>query len=224
MIASPMRVEALLVGSAARGASVHKTGMGPKHAKAAALALERTPGDALLVLGLCGGLDEHARPGEAIVAERVTAAADERHAEPPVACADAQDLAAALRIRGIPVRVGEIVSVSKLALGERRAQLLAAGALAVNMESVWLAAAAAGRPFAVVRVVLDSPSHELLRPQALVGALRAARTLRRVASILRDWTPVRAGAPSAAPEPEPEPEPAPEPRPGFSETARGNKV
>jgi 4-hydroxy-3-methylbut-2-enyl diphosphate reductase len=203
VIAAPMRVEALLVASAARGASVHKTGMGPKHAKAAALALERTPGDALLVLGCCGGLDEHARPGEVIVAEQVSAGADEGHPETPVACADAQDLAAALRIRGIPVRLGEIVSVSTLALGERRAQLLAAGALAVDMESVWLAAAAAGRPFAVVRVVLDSPSHELLRPQALAGALRAARTLRRVASILRDWTPGRAGASNAAPAPEP---------------------
>ena len=87
------------------------------------------------------------------------------------------------------VRSGEIVCVSKIALGERRAQLLAGGALAVDMESVWLAAGAAGRPFAVVRVVLDSPSHELLRPQAPVGALRAARALRRVAGALHDWAP-----------------------------------
>ncbi len=201
MIATPMRVEALLVGPAARRASVHKTGMGPNRAKAAALALERKPGAALLVLGFCGGLDEHSRPGEVIVAERVTASADEGHAEPPVACSHAHDLAAALRIRGIPVRTGEIVSVSKLALGERRAQLLAAGALAVNMESVWLAAGAAERPFAVVRVVLDSPSHELLRPQALAGALRAARTLRRVTGILRDWTPAGAApGPALVPE------------------------
>ena len=72
------------------------------------------------------------------------------------------------------VRSGEIVCVSKLALGERRAQLLAGGALAVDMESVWLAAGAAGRPFAVVRVVLDSPSHELLRSRrrAVGGAAR----------------------------------------------------
>ena len=54
------------------------------------------------------------------------------------------------------VRSGEIVCVSKIALGERRAQLLADGAIAVDMESVWLTPGAAGRPFAVVRVVLDS--------------------------------------------------------------------
>ena len=87
------------------------------------------------------------------------------------------------------VRAATIVGVSKLALGERRAQLRAGGALAVDMESAWLAAGAAGRPFAVVRVVLDSPSHELLRPQAAGGALRAARALRRVAGALSAWEP-----------------------------------
>jgi 4-hydroxy-3-methylbut-2-en-1-yl diphosphate reductase len=192
LIAAPMRVEAALVGAAARGVRVHRTGMGHERAKAAARALERSPGAALLVLGFCGGLDEHARPGEVIVAEHVSAAADEGHAPARIACADVHDLAATLRIRGIAVRRGEIVSVSKLALGERRAQLLAGGALAVDMESVWLADGAAGRPFAVVRVVLDSPSHELLHPRAAASALRATRTLRRVAAILRAWTPATA--------------------------------
>jgi len=58
----------------------------------------------------------------------------------------------------------------------------AAGAIAVDMESVWLAPAARGRPFAVLRVVLDSPTHELLRPGAAVSMVRAARVLRRAAA------------------------------------------
>jgi 4-hydroxy-3-methylbut-2-enyl diphosphate reductase len=66
-------------------------------------------------------------------------------------------------------------------------QLLAA--IAVDMESVWLAAAAGERPFGVVRVVLDSPRHELLRVQAAPHALRAAGALRRVAAALHDWVP-----------------------------------
>ena len=73
---------------------------------------------------------------------------------------------------GMKVRVGSVVCVSRLALGERRAELHAGGAIAVDMESVWLAAGAAGRPFGVVRVVLDSPSHELLQPAG--GGRRAA--------------------------------------------------
>jgi len=189
LIAAPLSVEAWLVGSAARAARVRKTGMGPKHAMRAAATLARTPGGVLLVLGFCGGLDAGSVPGEVIVAEAVSAASDEGYAPERVVCVDAEDLTERLRGRGMTVRCGEIVCVSKIALGERRAQLLASGAIAVDMESVWLAAGAAGRPFAVVRVVLDSPSHELFRPQAIAGALRAARALRRVAGALHDWAP-----------------------------------
>ena len=56
------------------------------------------------------------------------------------------------------------------------------------MESAWLAAAAAGRPFAVLRVVVDTPSRSLWRPLAtLVGGLKAMRVLRRAAPALCRW-------------------------------------
>jgi 4-hydroxy-3-methylbut-2-enyl diphosphate reductase len=90
---------------------------------------------------------------------------------------------------GLKVRTGNVVCVSRLATGERRAELLEGGAIAVDMESVWLAAGTGGRPFGVVRVVLDSPEHELLRVQAAAGALRAALALRRVAGALHEWAP-----------------------------------
>jgi len=147
------------------------------------------PGDALVVLGFCGGLDERSRPGEVVVAEQVLAAADEGHQADEVRCVGVEALTGALERRGLQVRSGPIVCVSRLVLGERRAELHEGGAIAVDMESVWLAAGAGGRPFATVRVVLDSPSHELLRPQAAAGALRAARALRRVAAALHEWTP-----------------------------------
>ena len=111
------------------------------------------------------------------------AAADEGHEPVSVACDGARELVAAIARVGLSVRSGPIVGVAKIATGERREQLRATGALAVDMESAWLAAGAAGRPFAVVRVVLDSPSHELFRPQALGGALLAARVLRRVSAV-----------------------------------------
>jgi 4-hydroxy-3-methylbut-2-en-1-yl diphosphate reductase len=190
LIAAPLRVEAALISSAAPRARVRKTGMGPQRARAAAEELAPQGAGALLVLGFCGGLDERSVPGEVIVAEQVYAAGDEGHPpEERAVCAEARELAGRLAGAGLPVRRGEIVCVSRLALGERRAELHAAGAIAVDMESVWLAPAAGGRPFAVVRVVLDSPNHELLRPQAALGAIRAARALRRVAAALHDWAP-----------------------------------
>jgi 4-hydroxy-3-methylbut-2-enyl diphosphate reductase len=190
LIASPLRVEALLVRSACRGARVCRTGMGPGRARAGARTLLGEPGDALLVIGFCGGLDADSRPGDVVIAEEVLSASDEGHAPERAACAGAKGLATALASAGLRVRSGPVVCVSRLAVGERRAQLRAGGAIAVDMESVWLAAGAGGRPFGVVRVVLDSPSHELLRPQAVLGAARAAVALRRATAVaLHEWRP-----------------------------------
>jgi nucleoside phosphorylase len=189
LVAAPLRIEAALISSAARGAAVRKTGMGPDRAKSAAGALAGDAGSAMLVLGFCGGLDATSVPGEVIVAEEVYAASDEGHAEERVRCELTHQLVARLTGLGMKVRTGHVVCVSRLALGERRVQLHAGGAIAVDMESVWLAAGRRGRPFGVVRVVLDSPEHELMRVGAIAGALRAALSLRRVAAALHEWTP-----------------------------------
>ena len=189
LIAAPMRIEAALISSAARGARVRKTGMGPARSKESAAVLAAEQADALLVLGFCGGLDDASVPGEVIVADELYAASDDGHLEELVACPPAGELLMLLAGRGMKVRPGRIACVSRLALGERRATLHAQGAIAVDMESVWLASGAGTRPFGVVRVVLDSPSHELLRPQAAAGAVRAARALRNVARSLHEWSP-----------------------------------
>jgi 4-hydroxy-3-methylbut-2-enyl diphosphate reductase len=189
LIAAPLRIEHALVSTAATSARVRKTGMGPERSKRAVDGLAAEPARGLLVLGFCGGLDDHSVPGEVIVAEQVYAADDEGHLVERVLCDRAGELLGRVTGLGMKVRSGHVVSSQKLALGERRAQLHAAGAIAVDMESVWLAAAAGERPFGVVRVVLDSPQHELLRLQAAGGAVRAASALRRVAAALHDWVP-----------------------------------
>ncbi len=186
VLATPLRLEALLVASGARGRVVRRTGMGPHRARAAARGLSLQTAGSLVVVGFCGGLDAVSVPGEVIVADEVYAASDEGHAEGVVSCALRDELVIRLTGRGLKVRCGRIVCVSRLAVGERRAELHAGGAIAVDMESVWLAGDAGRRPFGVVRVVLDSPSHELLRPGALFGALRAARALRTVSAALND--------------------------------------
>jgi 4-hydroxy-3-methylbut-2-en-1-yl diphosphate reductase len=190
LVAAPLRLEAALVRSGARAAQVQRTGMGVERSRAAASRLCERPGDALLVVGFCGGLDDSSRPGEVVVADEVWAAGDEGHDDRRIACGGAAALSAAVAGRGMRVRRGSIVSVARIALGERREQLKRAGALAVDMESAWLAAGAHGRPFGVVRVVLDSPSHELLRPGLAIWGPRAARALRRAAAAaIRGWEP-----------------------------------
>lgn len=193
LVAAPLRVEAALIRSASPGADVRTTGMGRERSLAAAGELAARPGDGLLVLGFCGGLDETARPGDVVVAEEVWAAEDGGEggeAAERIRCDLAAALAAAVAGMGMRVRCGGVVSVAKIAVGERRAQLHAAGAIAVDMESAWLAAAARGRPFGVVRVVLDSPSHELFRPGIAIYGPRAAWALRRVAgAAVSGWVP-----------------------------------
>jgi 4-hydroxy-3-methylbut-2-enyl diphosphate reductase len=194
LIAAPMRLEALLLRSGARGARVYRTGMGPVRARAAAGALLTEPADRVLVVGFCGGLDEESEPGEVIVAEEVRAdprpeAAGGAQGRQPLRCAASEQLAAELSGRGLAIRRGPVVSVTRLVLGEQRKALLDSGAIAVDMESLWLAEGAGGRPFGVVRIVLDTPNHELLRPAAALATVRAGRALRQVAAALRGWAP-----------------------------------
>src|SRR5215467_9031830 len=71
--------------------------------------------------------------------------------------------------------------------GRERARAVDAGALAVDLESAWLAAAAGGRPVAVVRAISDTPQRPLRSPAALAGGLRALRSLRAAGPALTRW-------------------------------------
>jgi 4-hydroxy-3-methylbut-2-enyl diphosphate reductase len=179
----PLRLEALAIRSGARHLRIHKTGMGRERSHAAVARLHGDPAVALVVMGVCGGLDERCEPGDVVVADELLDG--ERPGEEPLACPSARPLAEALERRGIPVRRGAVVSVARIAHGEKRVELRERGAIAVDMESAWLALGALGRPLAVIRVVADTPSRELMRPlSTLAGAGRAALSLRRTAAAL----------------------------------------
>jgi 4-hydroxy-3-methylbut-2-enyl diphosphate reductase len=191
LIAAPLRLEAWAISSGLRShslATVHRTGMGPRRARAAAPVLLDRPGAALLVMGFGGGLDEHSDVGDVVVADAVQGPDGV-----PVACAGAQTLAQALERCGLGVRRGTVASVARLAVGDARVKLREAGAIAVDMESVWLAPGAGARPFAVVRVISDTPARELTNPLGTVaGVVRAMSVLRHVAGALAEWTPEQA--------------------------------
>jgi 4-hydroxy-3-methylbut-2-enyl diphosphate reductase len=185
LVAVPLRLEALAIRSGGRRLRIHKTGMGRVRSHAAAAQLCSDPAAAIMVMGMCGGLDERCEPGDVVIADELLDG--ERPADERMACPSARSLAPALDGRGIEVRCGTVVSVARVARGERRVELRELGAIAVDMESVWLAKGAMGRPLAVIRVVADTPSRELTRPRLmLAGAARAALSLRRVAAVLEE--------------------------------------
>jgi 4-hydroxy-3-methylbut-2-en-1-yl diphosphate reductase len=202
LLLAPMAVEAAALRWAAPGMTVVRTGVGPECAAAAAAVARRLAGQAVAVAGFCGALSGDLRPGDIVVATEVRGPHHEPHGgsrAEPVDCSW-EPLVAALRARSAGrVFAGPVVSADHVVRGAERTALAAgaesgaaggqsAAALAVDMESAWLAKAAAGRPFAVLRVVLDTPAYELTRPLAMLYAgVKAWRTLRRAAPALAAW-------------------------------------
>ena len=192
LITAPLLVEALAIRSAAPSLRVRTTGMGPERARAAVPALSADPAKAMLVLGFGGGLRPDSRLCEVVIAEQVVAV--DEHGAPsgePISCRGAEGLAAALSDCGLQARSGLVASVDRIVTGEARERMLACGALAVDMESAWVADAAEGRPFAVLRVLSDTPDRELRQrlpvgpPLPTLGdAARATAALRRAAKAL----------------------------------------
>jgi 4-hydroxy-3-methylbut-2-en-1-yl diphosphate reductase len=182
LVIVPLRVERAAVLRGLPGALVLRSGMGAARARSAALAAARVPADAVAVAGFCGAVAGGLRAGDVVVAGEVRGPAG-------VTACDSGPLVAALGALGIErVHVGPLASVDHVVRGAERGVLAAEGALAADMESAWLAPAAAGRPFAVLRVVLDTPAREIYRPlTTLAGGVVAWRALRRAAPALALW-------------------------------------
>jgi uridine phosphorylase len=188
LVVSPLGVEALAVRSAAPGLRVRTTGMGPHRALCAVPGLLSDPAAALVVLGFGGGLPADSRLCEVVVASEVLRIDEHgRQSGERISCEAAGALASALGEQGIAARSGIVASVGEIIVGEARTRMERSGAVAVDMESAWVARAARGRPFAVVRVLSDTPEREL-RQRLPVGpplpsvtdGLRAISALRQV--------------------------------------------
>lgn len=142
------------------------TGMGPKNAQskaeAALVATDPNP-DAVLVIGLCGGLTDAFKEGQIVAYSDCRAT----HAsEPVLACSPTitDAIVRCLDDSGIPCeRVAGRTSSRIATTRTERLALADAGAVVVDMETypIMKAASAAGIPVAVLRVVSDSVDREL---------------------------------------------------------------
>jgi 4-hydroxy-3-methylbut-2-enyl diphosphate reductase len=182
IVLAPLSLEARAVRSGAPWARVHQIGMGPRRAARSAQLASDTGGRAVLIAGFCGGLDPSLEPGDVVLATEL------RGPTGTTECDDPSILAGVLRRGGLRVHVGPIASSQRLVLGERRRALHRTGAVAVDMESAWLAPAARARPLVTLRVVVDTQRHELLRPlRTVAGAAVAYRALRRACALVEEW-------------------------------------
>jgi 4-hydroxy-3-methylbut-2-enyl diphosphate reductase len=143
-----MAVEAWGVRRKTRHVRVVQVGIGGRPATAL--------GGIVISAGLCGGLLPSQAPGTVVIPSQV---ADERgvihRCDPGVVAA----LTHAAQYLRYPVVYGSMISTSVLVTGSERARWASRGHVAVDMESAAVAESAAR--FGVLRVILDTPAHEL---------------------------------------------------------------
>ena len=181
-VLTPMALEAAAARRGAPWANVRRTGMGARRAAQYARTHDHSDAAAVVIAGFCGALDPSFEPGDVVLASEL------RGPQGTVTCADPTILAGVLRRGGLRVHVAPVASERSLVTGPRRRALAQSGAAAVDLESAWLAPSAGARPLHALRVVLDTPSRELRNPvTSATGTVAACRTLRRAASLLRDW-------------------------------------
>lgn len=178
------------------GLRVERVGMGTQRAKA--YARQMPDYGVLAVAGFGGAADGALRAGDVVVADEV------RRGEMVIECPWADSMAASLQrhlilehedadgphvpLRSDPLVVtGPIATLDHMASPDTLTRLAGEGVTTVDMESFPLAATARGRPFAVIRVVVDSPEHPLLRPATLRAGLTARKRLRAIGAVLHDW-------------------------------------
>ncbi|MEV0237413.1 hypothetical protein [Nonomuraea sp. NPDC050786] len=152
--------------------------------------------EAVAVVGFGGSVGGGLRPGDVLVASEV------RFRGRVHPCPSAALLAGELARAGLPVKVGPLVTADRLVRGAERRRLAAVGAYGVDMETGPLARAAAGRPLAAVRVIVDTPRAPLLSPATLARGFAARRTLRALGPVLVRWA--AAITPETVPFPLPE--------------------
>jgi len=174
-VLTALRLEAVAVGG-----EVVRMGMG--HAKAGAagarLAPTLAPGRPVAIVGIAGGLEAGLQPGQLVVAD----ALQPPDGAEPLVLPHAGAVADHLRTLGRDVRIGAVACSTTIVHGAARAELARGGALAVEMESVWLARAVRQHPLVVVRAVGDTERHGFVS-----GNIKALMALRGLRPALESW-------------------------------------
>jgi nucleoside phosphorylase len=160
LLLAPLRIEAAAARLGAKGrAQVERVGMGRAHAEATCARLARElsvePVPALALIGLAAGVAEQDRAGDVVIATELTALRTARQPTSLDAALSDRLRAELAPVAGGRIRCGPVASTQAVAPASRLAgdpEVAAAGALACDMESAWLAPLAESCPcFAVVR-------------------------------------------------------------------------
>ncbi|MEY9873835.1 nucleoside phosphorylase [Streptacidiphilus sp. MAP12-33] len=182
LVACALGIEAWVL----RAASPVSTGMGPERAERAMRATLRARAcapSALVFAGLGASVVTGIRPGDVVIATEVR---DDRGV---VAEGGPSPLEESLVAAGLTVHQGVLHSSDHVVRGAERTRLAESGVTCVDMETAAVCRAAPGVPVLSVRVVVDTPEYELVRPATVVHGIRALRALKQVGTVLATWHP-----------------------------------
>jgi 4-hydroxy-3-methylbut-2-enyl diphosphate reductase len=172
---------ALWLEAKAVGGKVAVVGVGPRRALARIAAIgPSVPEDQpIAVTGVAGALVAGLQPGDVVVANELRTVDGRVIRTLP----GAELLAAELARVGLNARTGPIVSSSSVVRSPAARKALARdGAIAVDMESAFIAQDLPRRPMAVVRAIADTGTTGMVR-----GGLSALRSLRQVRGPIDQW-------------------------------------
>ncbi len=177
---------------------VQVTGMGPVRSRTAVARLDSVlPWDLpVVVVGVAGALVRGFEAGDLVVASALgvadTVAGSGLEVTEPPKVLDTRSselgerLLSALSNRYASTTSAPLLSAVRIARGSEREQLARCGAVVCDTESAWLAELAEGRPFAVVRSIVDTPERELVSPGTLRAGSRALRRLVGVVDVIAE--------------------------------------
>jgi 4-hydroxy-3-methylbut-2-enyl diphosphate reductase len=172
LVCTPLRSERAALWRAV-SVPVLRTGMGPSRRVDAS--------GPVLVAGVAGALTDRLRPGDLVVADEL------RTADTATPSHAGALLFGAVRRLGLRVHLGPLLSQERLAYGPHLAAAAAAGAVAVDMESAYLANQAPAGQTVALRAISDTPSRPLLHPGIVWRGVKALRALRAAAPAIDQW-------------------------------------
>lgn len=169
------------------------TGMGRQRAEVNASAILRhTPVTVVLSIGFSGALEGTQRVGDLVLASELLAVTESPGCEAASYPPDRVRLltiTAALRETSLRVKTGPTVTAPDVITTPEEKEALGkqTGAIAVDMESYWIARIAAerGLPFLALRVISDAQADRLLPFEHLADANGASRARWLMAHLLR---------------------------------------
>ncbi len=170
-----MRIESFAFGGADTIIGAGRERAQRSGAKLATRLDERT---AVALVGVAGGLAADLVPGDIVVASELRSTDSSAARELP----GSSLLRGEFRRAQIDVHYGPLVTSPRYVASSERAELAAAGALAVDMESSWVMEAFSRNPLAVVRAISDTSTTGPVR-----GGLRALNALSRTRGPLERW-------------------------------------